>query len=840
MPVLKIPQVQCLHRFHRDLPPTKVWAYAASLPGPTLEVRQHQGLEVDWSNQLPAVPLFPVANPQVMHGVCGDLPPVRTVVHLHGASVTGEHFADPSRNDDGYPDAWNRPGGVQRAVYPNDQPATCLWYHDHAVGITARNTYAGLAGFYLIRDAYEDRLHLPQGAYEIPLMIQARSFHADGSLDYPSKASSDEVYGDMTVVNGKIWPYLDVQARLYRFRVLNASGARSYALQLLGSDGKAGPAFHQIGSDGGFLPAPVTLNDPADEKSPRLTLAPAERADILIDFSAYAGQTLTLNNNSQTDETANEPAVPDVLRIRVAATAGPAPKGEIPASLRPIARYDPATVRRTRRIFFSEPDLPGEGQMMLLNGLHWEDPIVEKPVLGSLELWELVNETSLMHPFHMHLVQFQVLDRQSIDLFLYEKLGQVVPTWKAVPPLPGEAGWKDTVQVPPGMVTRILIRFGPFTGRFVYHCHILEHEDMDMMRPFEVVAAPPAADARSEAVAPKTDPNLDRPPGPLVLEAHYRQAMLKEAEDRLGGFEIVPAAPGHVGRLRFFGAGGALLRGQKLAYQVHGSRRIRETAVRSRGFAVVTRLQEEVLGPGRVRTLAAETAIYDRAGRRRFSFAGRGRVEASPSASYFIWLPESGDGVDFKVQGPVFLDGRGQVLDDQRDAGQVIGSLAAQVAFSPKGRYAAVAFSAPQLALSFFKDAQPLYQLHFSHPNDFSKAFPFDNGDLACLGFSQLVFYRQGRELARSQVPAESCLAAGDQLFCVTQFDPEDNEQERAIDLVRFDSDGSGQDTVQGLHGMNGLDAGQEAEIQILQPGGEIFVYKLSPAAPSAPVAGRQ
>jgi len=839
IPVLKLEQRQFLHAFHRDLSPTAVWGYDDLFPGPTIEVRSGEPLKVEWHNALPLKPLFPIENPQDLHGVCGHLPPVRTAVHLHGALVSGEHFLDPFHNDDGYPDAWILPGQTQKALYPNRQEAACLWYHDHAVGLTARNNYGGLSGFYIIRDAYEDSLRLPKGPYEIPLMIQARFFRPDGGLDYPSQAAPDEVYGDVTVVNGKIWPYLKVEARLYRFRVLNASNARSYALKLLAKDGGPGPAFHQIGSDGGFLPAPVLLNDPQDPGAPRLDLAPAERADILIDFSGCEGRSFTLNNNSQTDLPANEDPIPDVLRIEVGAASPAGPITSIPRTLRPITRFDPQTIRLTRRIFFSEPDLPGAGQMMLLNGLHWEDPVVERPLLGSLELWELVNETSLMHPFHMHSAQFQVLNRQPINLFLYEKLGAVLPTWKASPPALGEEGWKDTVKVPPGAVTRIIVRFGPYTGRYVYHCHILEHEDMDMMRPFEVVADPKAADQAAGAALPETDPNLTLAKGPLALAGHYQDSDLGSAEDREQGFDIEAPLLGKAGHLRFLSPQGRVLKERALVFVLfdannkpvtdatRASVRMHEAAHRSGRFAIVSSVKEKLLSPWEVLCLSARTEVYDHKGGLCFGFDGRGRVEAAPGGKLFVWLPEVGDGDKRQVQGPVFFDGHGRVVCDRRRQGQAAADLDGQISFSPNGRYAAIGLSAPVPALEEFKDGKPYETVKISSPDTVLKARPFDNGDLACMGPSDLVFYHRGRELRRDPIAAEACLVRGDKLFCVAKSANGDSDVAKAMDLIRVNADGTDPVAVQGLRGVAVRDAGLNNEIKIVQDSGEVFVYRL-------------
>jgi spore coat protein A len=255
---LDLTEVQTKHRFHRDLPPTTVWAYDGDVPGPTIEVVRGRALAVRWRNRLPGKPLLPVSQPPPMQGDCGLLPEARTTVHLHGAYVREGNFMDSSRNNDGYPDGWILPGQSQAAFYPNQQPAACLWYHDHALGCTARNVAAGLAGVYLIRDPAQADLGLPSGRQELPLVLQARSFRVDGSMDWPSKASSEEVYGDVATVNGKIWPYFKVQARRYRFHLLNDSTSRIFDLRFSGPAGPT-PALWLVGGDGGLFEHPVAL-----------------------------------------------------------------------------------------------------------------------------------------------------------------------------------------------------------------------------------------------------------------------------------------------------------------------------------------------------------------------------------------------------------------------------------------------------------------------------------------------------------------------------------------------------------------------------------------------------
>jgi spore coat protein A len=455
-------------KLHRDLPETDVWGYEGSSPGPTISVERGQSLEVHWTNALPATHVL--ARPE---GVDMTLPDVRADTHLHCPAVLQTRRDDKELDSDGWPDLWTVAGETQRAIYPNDQAARLLWYHDHAMGTTGRNVAAGLIGAYEIHDDYERSLNLPSGAYEIPLLLQTKLLKDDGTLAYTGEIGK-EFFGNATAVNGKLYPYLTVEPRKYRFRIVNTANARTYALKFLD-----GPAFNQIGSDAGFLEKTVAV--------PKLTLAPSERADVVVDFAAYAGKTLVLNNSGR-DISDDELPVPDVLQVRVAAAATGPDTSSLPADMKPIERLDPATAAATRQVVFDQMDMGDGGTMLSLNHKMWMDPIEERPVLGTTEVWELVNPLIDIHPFHIHLVEFQVLDRRLFDAQEYLASGKVVYTGDPVPPGPGETGWKDTVRVMPQMITRIVMRFAPYAGYYVYHCHILEHEDLGMMGTVDVRA----------------------------------------------------------------------------------------------------------------------------------------------------------------------------------------------------------------------------------------------------------------------------------------------------------------------------------------------------------------
>ncbi|WP_437955498.1 multicopper oxidase [Sorangium sp. So ce119] len=548
--------------------PTRVWGYGSihhpetfSYPAFTIEATWRRPVRVKWINDLkhPVTgrflphlltvdPTLHWANPPggvegrdmrpTFAGECPPDPyhgPVPIVTHLHGA-------AGVRQESDGYPEAWYLPAarGIPRdyaktgtfydyykrtsplgdlwepgsAVfeYPNDQRATALWYHDHTLGMTRLNVYAGPAGFYLLRGGPDD---LPRGTlpgpapapgdcadakvYEIPLVIQDRSFNHDGSLFYPRSRGLPaedtdlyiprgdispywvpEFFGDVMVVNGRAWPYLEVEQRRYRFRILNGSSSRFLILQM-----ENGLRFWQIGSDGGFLPRPVERDT--------LLLAPAERADVIVDFSRVrAGTEIVLLNLGPDapfpgDLVPADPATTgQVMQFRVVKatsrdTSTPPHRLRLP-SFEPLGE-----ARAARRLSLNEessavdPDVgPRAALLGTFSGvptpLHWDDPVSENPATGSTEIWELHNFTMDAHPIHVHAVQFQVVNRESAD-------GSVRG------PDDGEEGFKDTVIAYPDEITRIKLRFDR-SGRFVWHCHILEHEDNEMMRPYQIGPMP--------------------------------------------------------------------------------------------------------------------------------------------------------------------------------------------------------------------------------------------------------------------------------------------------------------------------------------------------------------
>lgn len=447
------------NRMHRDLPPTRLWAYGDTSAPVLFEAQSNEGVLIDWINHLPQEHFLPLDPP--MHGM--ELaPPTRIVTHLHGARV-------PSISD-GYPEDWYGPGKSKLCYYPNRQEAAGLWMHDHAMGVNRFNIFAGLMGWYLIRDETEQHLNLPSGRYELPLLIYDRSFDPAGQLYYPNPpdegAWSQEFLGDAMVVNGKVRPYHEVEPRKYRLRIANTANSRFFSLAL-----SNGQSFHVIGSDQGLLQAPVEVK--------RLVLSPSERTDLVVDFSTSRGENVVLISDEL-----------ELLQFRVGKERVE-DTSELPKKLRPLARLSEDQAIRTRLMTLNQfDDDNGMAMTMLLNRKHWADPITERVRLNSVEIWSLANLTEDTHPIHLHLVRFQILDRRSfsVDDYLASNALPLRYTEDARPPDAHEAGWKDVVQCPPGTVTRIIIPFQGYPGRYLWHCHILEHEANDMMRPYDVLS----------------------------------------------------------------------------------------------------------------------------------------------------------------------------------------------------------------------------------------------------------------------------------------------------------------------------------------------------------------
>jgi spore coat protein A, manganese oxidase len=527
---------QIQQQLHSELPPTTVYGYGtseatASYPGATIVAQKDVPISIKWINNLPMTHILDYAiDPTIPKAETTTGVPI--TAHVHGAEVEPE--------SDGGPMTWFTAGFAETGedwtkqvlTYANTQLPATIWYHDHAFGYTRHNVYAGLAGFYVITDPGNEPPGLPNGAYDMGLAIQDREFTTEGQLWYPNEGETPthpiwipEFFGDLILVNGKVWPYLNVEPRKYRFRILNGSNARFYSLALADPvTSAAGPAFYQIASDGGYLAEPVLLNDPGDVHSPRLLMAPGERAEVVIDFAGYSpGEELVLRNTAKApfpNGTAPNPqTVGQIMLFRVVAPTLP-DDSAIPAQLATVNRLTSPTVTRVMTL----NELMGEGGPVaaLLNGMSFhETPATEYPTLGTTEMWEVVNMTGDAHPIHLHLVQFQLLNRQRVNARRYElafeEANPVMPAQtyvpvpvepylkgKPIPPDANERGWKDTFRMNPGEVTRILVRFAPqdespafsFDATaepgYVWHCHILEHEENDMMRPYHLVAGPGA------------------------------------------------------------------------------------------------------------------------------------------------------------------------------------------------------------------------------------------------------------------------------------------------------------------------------------------------------------
>ncbi|HEU4725192.1 MAG TPA: multicopper oxidase domain-containing protein [Candidatus Eisenbacteria bacterium] len=529
-------------QLHSQLPPTYLFGYGvsqetASYPAATIVAQRGVPIDIRWTNHLGFNhPVSFAFDPTIEHAITTTGIPITP--HVHGAEVEPQ--------SDGGPMTWFTNGFAETGPdwtkevyhYANTQLASTIWYHDHAFGFTRHNVYAGLAGYYIVQDPANEPAGLPSGAYEVPLAIQDKMFQADGQLWYPNEGDNPEhpiwtpeFFGNVILVNGKIWPYLNVEPRKYRFRMLNGSNARFYSLSLNERiTSSRGPAFYQIGTDGGYLNEPVLLNDPNSNMSPRLLLAPGERADIVIDFSAYApGTEFLLKNVAKAPYPNGDVVDPQttgqIMLLRVVPSTGP-DTSILPAQLASVPRLSNPV--RTRTMTLNE-QMGAEGPLgAFLNGTPYMAAVTELPALGTTEMWEVVNLTGDAHPIHLHLVQFQLLNRQKVNVRRYQNAFDAangmlpvmsytpVPVGpylkgKPAPADPNERGWKDTYRVNPGEVARFLIRFAPQDDSpsfafdataepgYVWHCHILEHEENDMMRPYKLVA-PSAAIAVADAM----------------------------------------------------------------------------------------------------------------------------------------------------------------------------------------------------------------------------------------------------------------------------------------------------------------------------------------------------
>jgi FtsP/CotA-like multicopper oxidase with cupredoxin domain len=356
---------------------------------------------------------------------------VHTNVHLHGGHVKA--------TDDGHPMDMILPGASRTYHYPNNQRGATLWYHDHVHGDEAEHVYRGLHGFYLVDDPAEERLGLPTGSYDVPIMLTDVQIDSTGALIWGIPTDRNTV-----LVNGKAAPFFPVGARKYRFRLLNATNEGTYTLSL----DKA--KMWQIGTDGGLLPAPLAR--------PAITFSSGERVDVLVDFAGLPKGTSVVLSDA---------AKGPILRFDVGFTA--TDPGKVPPKLRALPALPAATKERAVRLRF---DFTGE-PLALLNEKQFDPNRVDFTIKrGTTEIWNVFNDDGdfgLDHNFHLHLVQFRVLGRTG------------------APMTPDDAGLKDTVKIPAGTSVRLQATFTDYLGRYVYHCHFLEHSSVGMMAQMEIV-----------------------------------------------------------------------------------------------------------------------------------------------------------------------------------------------------------------------------------------------------------------------------------------------------------------------------------------------------------------
>lgn len=542
---------------HSELAPVRMWTYEGSYPGPTIEAVRGRRLRVAWENRLtgnipvtavefgrPGGPMAdPLTNYPGTEG-CREVPGVADLepwaaVHLHGMLTGG--------GNDGWMENLVAPGEAQLSAYPDDQAATTLWYHDHTHHVSRFSVYAGLAGLYVLRDPGERAPDLPRGRYEVPLVLSDRNFALDGSGALTGRlvhkvemvnAKLMRVHAaPYTLVNGVVWPYLEVQPRWYRFRIVNTANARIYRLMLL-ADGRPVPgALQVVGTDQGLLDRPRPVEG-------ALNLSSGERADVLVDFGAFRGRSVKLVNTMEgvvpgDSSVRHDLLEPDVMQFRVAGRGSGGrytpPRTLSPASERPT-HHDLPHGGRPRWVVLVGPgtaDVPelwemeevepaeaegitlpspgivqvedAEGTVTTLRrtALSYDDGNAFTAAHGGVEVWKYLNLAASPHPMHIHLAHFRVLSRENYDVTGFDRTvrGTARPATHmgAAELEPHELGDKDTIRVgtagqivpgpngTPGELVTVLVRF-PVVGRGVHHCHMLEHEQ-HMVRPLVVSPA---------------------------------------------------------------------------------------------------------------------------------------------------------------------------------------------------------------------------------------------------------------------------------------------------------------------------------------------------------------
>lgn len=573
---------------HSQLPRVTMWAYEGSVPGPTIEVERDRPVRIHWTNGMAGTipvtavnvdaraegadavafigteqrkPGYPKGDERQEPDERMSALPAWQVVHLHGALTDGWN--------DGWADNATASGGVTTSIYPNRQKSATLWYHDHPMDITRFNVYAGLSGFYLIRDNEERSLDLPRGRHELPLLLRdlnldrdddgrlaGRLLYKTGTLPHPLGAVDEHgkplagaelpFNGPFDTVNGVIWPHHEVDARWHRLRLLNGANTRTYTLNLVDEDGEnVNEHVRVIGTDGGLLGAPAELPEGG------IPILPSERLDVLVDFGALRGRRVRLVNGTGIvdDATNREPALME-FRVSRRATRDPF---RLPTRLaRSFERLTHASIGPHDHHFVAlvpgnvaHARDPRTGELVAQLGPEiWElmpveghtGPLepgmieIENPSTGALTVyervasrfhdgtfihvdegrwvqWNFINLGGPTHPMHIHMTEFQILNRHRIAPVLQAPPADVrepqqiaspvrvirepgVPQTGEIPDgqnmVPWESGWKDTFRVPAQQWVQVVGKFEGATGDFMYHCHLLDHEDHGMMRPFFV------------------------------------------------------------------------------------------------------------------------------------------------------------------------------------------------------------------------------------------------------------------------------------------------------------------------------------------------------------------
>lgn len=493
--------VEAFHKFHSDLPPTRIFAYEGVYPGPTFVVKQNERVQVKFINQIPqgSMHVLPI-DTTIKEAERKDVS-IRTVVHLHGGFVSAE--------DDGHPFAWftkdfNVTGEKYKKqvyVYENRQSPTTLIYHDHAVGITRLNVMAGMIGLYIITPTDFSTF----SPYDVPLLIQDKSFMNNGDMYYPTMSDSSmaamsispsivsKFFGDVIMVNGKIWPFLNVEPRKYRFRVVNGCNGRTLNVSFVADATGAKLPINIVGSDQAAYDKVVTVSS--------FDLAAAERIDIVVDFSQYGGKKLTITNVDMPMFPKSGNFTTLVMQINVSlplVTTNVAISEDQIISNTPI-KYSAATKVRTIGTSMTM-DKYGRSIHQFDSKSYFDAP-TETPFANTTEIWAIYNnDADFDHPIHIHGARVILLNRTYFDNDIYMSKKQYVWTSDTQLPKAYEYGWKDVIRAAPSSLTYILVEFGPSAGDFVWHCHLLEHEDYDMMRPLIIQTAPKTSFKTSAAI----------------------------------------------------------------------------------------------------------------------------------------------------------------------------------------------------------------------------------------------------------------------------------------------------------------------------------------------------